>query len=433
MRSTTSLLLLLLLLLVAVPASAQQSAANCAVGPGTGATLLFPYFEVDLANPQGVTTLLSVNNASTQPQLARMVLWTDWAVPTIAYDIYLEPFDIQTINMRSVLNGNLPSTGAGVNLGAFPDCDAFPPDHINPILFPDEIVQLQADHQGLEGTSNSCVGEPMGDQIARGYVTVDVVDQCSGVEGFAPIITPDNASLPYFANGDPAGVAINTNALWGDLIYVDFVSNSAQGSEAVSIWADSNQLSGANTFTFYGRYSGWDGSDNRVPLPDVWSQRFLNGGAFDGGADLLVWRDTGVATEFPFCGNFPTWNPLRADLASLDEDASNITTLGDFAFPVATQRVSVSSLAIPYDFGLLQVATEFSQTWVQPTLAAGGRFSAAFNGTPIVRLCGESPLPNLANVTSDKPALKTFRGQLPSFLDGDLVRGRRPAMTPLSP
>ena len=41
------------------------------------ATLLLPYFEVDLANPDGVTTLFSVNNASAAPQLAHVTFWTD--------------------------------------------------------------------------------------------------------------------------------------------------------------------------------------------------------------------------------------------------------------------------------------------------------------------------------------------------------------------
>jgi hypothetical protein len=35
------------------------------------ATLLLPYFEVDLDNPAGVTTLFSINNASAAPALVR--------------------------------------------------------------------------------------------------------------------------------------------------------------------------------------------------------------------------------------------------------------------------------------------------------------------------------------------------------------------------
>ncbi|MBP9144591.1 MAG: hypothetical protein KBI44_08920, partial [Thermoanaerobaculia bacterium] len=36
------------------------------------ATLLLPYFEVDLADPSGVTTLMSINNASATAVLAHV-------------------------------------------------------------------------------------------------------------------------------------------------------------------------------------------------------------------------------------------------------------------------------------------------------------------------------------------------------------------------
>src|ERR1700732_1688021 len=77
------------LLLLAAPLSAGDLTGNCRLGNQPAATLLVPYFEVDLANPKGRTTLVSVNNAAPRPTLARMVLWTDWGVPPLAFDIYL--------------------------------------------------------------------------------------------------------------------------------------------------------------------------------------------------------------------------------------------------------------------------------------------------------------------------------------------------------
>src|ERR1700704_336688 len=53
---------------------------NCRVGNQPAATFLIPYFEVDLVQPGGATTLFSVNNASAKPEIARVVLWTDWGV-----------------------------------------------------------------------------------------------------------------------------------------------------------------------------------------------------------------------------------------------------------------------------------------------------------------------------------------------------------------
>ena len=67
----------LVVLLFAGPVLAQPPGGHCVIGPGAGATLLFPYFELDLANPLNVTTVLSINNSVTSAKLARVVLWTD--------------------------------------------------------------------------------------------------------------------------------------------------------------------------------------------------------------------------------------------------------------------------------------------------------------------------------------------------------------------
>ena len=82
----------------------------CAVDNVPAATLLLPYFEVDLASAAGRTTLMSITNASAQATLAHVVLWTDYAVATFVFDVYLTGFDVQTINLRDVLAGNLPVT-----------------------------------------------------------------------------------------------------------------------------------------------------------------------------------------------------------------------------------------------------------------------------------------------------------------------------------
>ena len=57
----------------------------------------------------------------------------------------------------------------------------------------------------------------------------------------------------------------------------------------------------------------WTAADNREPLATNFAVRFLNGGIFDGGTDLLVWRDS-KTNQKPFTcpaanGN-PAWYPL---------------------------------------------------------------------------------------------------------------------------
>ena len=222
-------------LLITVPAAAQPTLGDCMLGPTPGSTLLIPYFEVDLANPFGVTTLFSVNNAGIDETLARVVLWTDWGAPTLAFDVYLRANQVQTINVRQLFDGTVPSTGAEADLSAYPFCDALPPFHNNPVLSPASRTQLAADHTGQQGPIFSdCTGEPTNDNIARGYITVDVVDECSGLEDAdegGPVFTPaDPFDFPYFADGgDSEGIAIIDNRLWGDVTFVDFDGNAARG------------------------------------------------------------------------------------------------------------------------------------------------------------------------------------------------------------
>ena len=88
------------------------------------ATLLLPYFEVDLDSADGVTTLMSINNASATAALAHVVIWTDLSVHVLDFNVYLTGYDVQSINLRDILvDGNLPITADDGN---------DPTDHISP-------------------------------------------------------------------------------------------------------------------------------------------------------------------------------------------------------------------------------------------------------------------------------------------------------------
>ncbi len=111
----------------ATPQLKAGRAGVCMIGAGLASTLLYPYFEVDLADPNGVTTLISVNNGLNVPVMTRLVVWTDWGIPTMAFDIWLDAFDVQPINVRLLFQGIVPSTATGVDLSAFPYCGTWPP------------------------------------------------------------------------------------------------------------------------------------------------------------------------------------------------------------------------------------------------------------------------------------------------------------------
>ncbi|MCP4248823.1 MAG: hypothetical protein GY778_17400, partial [bacterium] len=106
-------LTLVLTLLCLLAPGGQAAAELCTIDAVPAATLLLPYFEVDLIGPpiKGVNTLFTVNNASATPTIAHVSVWTDWSQPVLDFDIFLTGYDIQAFSLYDVLvRGNLPVT-----------------------------------------------------------------------------------------------------------------------------------------------------------------------------------------------------------------------------------------------------------------------------------------------------------------------------------
>ena len=400
--------LLVVLLGACLGAGTPPAAARtCAVDVVPAATLLLPYFEVDLANASGRTTLFSVNNSSDRAVLAHVVLWTDLGVPTLAFDVYLTGYDVQTINLRDVFAGQLPRTASDgqdpqdtispqgelsqdIN---FPSCNGLLP---LPPLQANFVDHLRRAHRGLSSPllNGNCAGAPQGDQVARGYVTVDVVKQCS-------TLTPADAG--YFG---PDGVAANDNLLWGDFFLIDPAGNFAQGENLVRIESDPARFAGKPTF--YERYVNGTGADGREPLPTVWGSRFINGGPFTGGTDLIYWRDSRQRNQAFPCNLPPVWYPIRLEdgnafvfdeQENVDTPSCFFPTVGGCLFPFSaeTGRVAVDGPSLPslFDFGwwYFDMRTDsstgfvYSQAWMGTLHDAQGLFSVGYEAEPFNSGC----------------------------------------------
>jgi hypothetical protein len=393
--------------------------------PGTiddvpAATLLLPYFEVDLDDPNGINTLFSINNASATAQLAHVTVWSDWSIPVLDFDVYLTGYDVQTFNLREVLvTGILPQTGPGTTTAAndpgsplgvysgadipFPNCNLtnappVPPVYAIPAISATFRSHLHAILTGKRSpVDNTCGGASYGDNIARGYITVDDVNACS-------LLFP--ADVGYFVSGG-IGIADNDNVLWGDSFYVNPGESFAQGETLVHIEADAAVFNTPGEYTFYGRYNAGTAADNREPLPTTFATRYLEGGGFTGGTDLIIWRDS----KFPPGGNCttgPSYGGLfHVQTLSFDEFENPLTIVGGgpsggptpgdtCTFCNETQRVEVGSDTLPTnaDFGWLYLnlnhgsATDvllgpgydnIAQAWVTTVMDADGRFSVGFD------------------------------------------------------
>jgi hypothetical protein len=357
---------------VATGATAQPSAPPNPNRPAS--TLLLPYFEVDLDNAQGMTTLFSVNNASASATMTHITLWSDLGVPVFAFDVYLTGFDAQTINLRDVLTGTVPRTAsAGQDSFSqanqispqgpwsqdinFASCTGILPLPSVPAVY---LPYLRAALTGAPSSFHAgrCVSRNLGTPgIARGYVTVDVSNACA-------LMFP--ADPGYFFNGG-GGIAGNRNIVWGDYMYVNPSQDLGFGDSLVHIQTrvTDPELGTPGEYTFYGRFVNWTAADNREPLSTSFAVRFVSPKDFKTPAkarrravlppstELLVWRDpkvalTGNNASFT-CGSAPPWYPLGQEGVRAFDEQEETEVVGSPAnlFPAATQRVAVSSANLP--------------------------------------------------------------------------------------
>jgi hypothetical protein len=426
----------------------------CTVDAVPAATLLLPYFEVDLDNPNGVNTVFSINNASAPPALAHVAVWTDWSQPVLDFDVFLTGYDVQTVNLYDVFaNGNLPVTADEQSDsldtisphadhpewdGSFPqtaanasvDCNNIFPLFVNPVLQGTRLADIQTKLTG-GSIDGACFGATHDDGHARGYITVDSVDTCS-------LIFPNDDD--YFTDGVNPAVANNNNVLWGDYFIVNGDNNSARGDNLVHVEA-TDTPSWATGYTFYGRYSVPALTiDGREPLGTTWGTRYLNGGAFDGGTSLQVWRDstvTDINDAGYTCGGpgafgaGPEWHPLNETEViafSEQEDWEELcgilfgpggppvsppdvpTDEDPVCFPLETQSVNVGdgALAPTFNFGWLFLNLNvgidgafasfdldpgsggtLAQSYVSATHTALGRFEVGLAAIELTSACDD--------------------------------------------
>jgi len=366
MRRIVVSLCLLTALVGARTADAFIPAPPPAIANAPAATLLLPYFEVDLDNIAGQTTLFSVNNASASAALAHIVVWSDMGVPVFGYNIYLTGYDVQTINVRDVLLGTVSRTAsAGQDFNDtisphgqfsqdinFASCTGIlPPPSAAPI-YP---AYLRAALTGGPSSfhAGKCVGRNLGTpSIARGYITVDSVTFCT-------LQFPGDPG--YFINGG-GGAADGRNILWGDYFIINPSEEQAFGDTLVSIPANPTnpETNVPGQYTFYGRTVNWTAADNRVPLSTNFATRFVSAKDFKTTAkarrrpalpsatDLLVWRDTKVSAQPFTCGTNPPWYPLgQEEIRVINEQEQVEVPAITTPFPAATQRVTVASADLP--------------------------------------------------------------------------------------
>ena len=354
-----------LCLLAAAPARAAVGTADTV----PAATLLLPYFEVDLGNENGPQTAIRLTNASATAILLKVVLWTDYGVPTYNFPVYQPGFASTDIDLRLLFKGVPPVTASAgqdptdkispkgsqsqdIN---FASCTGKLPLTMLPAA---TVTALRNAHTGQSSTllGGNCGGAAHGDNVARGYITIDLVNNCT-------VRIPGDPG--YFQSGG-SGDVTNQNLLTGSVVYLDRSQNVAFSEPLVSVESapgyggsgGSNYAipltNGPGANTFYGRYSSFAAADNREALASISQGRYLNGGVFSNGTDLVVWRDPGVVVTPFVCGGAPAGFPLGQNEVLAFDEQEHFSAVTGNPFPYAAQKVSSASLT-PFTFGYFRL------------------------------------------------------------------------------
>lgn len=310
-------------------AATTKNDDSCDIALLPAATLLLPYFEVDLDDQDGTTTLFTITNATNLDQIAHITLWTDYAYPVIDFNIFLTGYDVQAINLYDILERGIiaPDRGTGwaiTDRGKFSDrnapldisaCDRLP-GNLDPLYI--ERMQQAFLHGrvpplGVIAGCDNIGGEHVN---ATGYVTIDAVRACT-------------TSLPTDASYFAAEIAFD-NVFIGDYQQVDRGHRFSEGGPMVHIRAVP-EGSAATTDagfprTFYSRYqtAAAPRRDRRQPLPSVFAARWIAGGpGFR--TFFKIWREGTTSSGTP-CAAYAEQKNLKSREVVIFDEAENAVT-----------------------------------------------------------------------------------------------------------
>ncbi|HEY0372787.1 MAG TPA: hypothetical protein VGD79_12335 [Thermoanaerobaculia bacterium] len=392
---------------------------SCDVAALPAATLLLPYFEVDLDDFEGETTLFTVTNTGDRAQVVRTTLWTDYGYPVISFNIYLTGYDVQSINLRDILAsgriGGDDGTGTSVSpvgelsRGAGSGHDVTNCTRI-PHLTPEDVTLLQSAFTIGRYTfarPNDVVC-PVGNTHvnAIGYATMDVVARCSDAlptdnEYFTEEIRYDNVLMGEYQQINPA----NNFAQGGTLVHIRAIPEG--GTQATR---NAPMLASNFPRTFYRRLLDGDTlSDARQPLPSAFMARWINGTGAGFQTSFKFWRELsgrdastcGVDDDYTTVTEIvvfdeaenafaqarpPLGDPPRPDEPANLPAASLVNIGDDDIFPRPPNGASAGWVYINLDSRDAD-ATYAEQAWAISSMRAEGRYSADFDATAFGNGC----------------------------------------------
>ena len=281
-----------------LPPSSTDNDDSCDVKVAPAATLLLPYFEVDLSDLSAQTTLFSVTNVSRYPQIAHVTLWTDYAYPVMTFNLFLGGYAVQSINLADVLIRNTIASSTGITPGSiWPAANPNLRASIDCATIPGTVpatIMTEVRSALTVGIGASSCNHPVGSvhTNAIGYATIDVVASCTSRSPADPLYYTNDILFDNVLIGDyqqvgphPAGTtAFSFDAGGNPMVHIRSVpEGGGAGSNA------DTRL----PYTFYDRYTpaGARTMDRRQPLPSTFAARYIQGGPGAFATNLTIWRE----------------------------------------------------------------------------------------------------------------------------------------------
>ncbi len=395
--------------------------ASCDIGTYPAATLLLPYFEVDVTKPvnDAPNTLFTIINTNRTPQIARVNIWTDEGYPALWFNVFLTGFDVQSISLYDVLaRGVMPSTSNSATIGIRSAPNGSNPYHVaaegcanagGPV--PDSLlVAVQSMLTTGAAQGNECrVGTVH--SLASGYVTVDVVNSCSNLsplEGayYSQVLLYDNVLTGDYERLNP-DTSLGNYAGGNPLVHIKAIPEGGPaGSGSTSL-----------PYTFYDRYTPGAARriDRRQPLPASFAARFIQGGTGQFQTEYAIWRE-GVASASS-CVSANAAVPFT-EIVRFDEvENPAVASLQDLSAKpglAASSSISTSSTLFPPMLGLgvsgwmylnldnrgtnTYSTARPSQNWVIVHMRAEGRYAVDYDATTMFNGCTPSATVQSANI-----------------------------------
>ncbi len=357
---------------------------SCDIGVGPAATLLLPYFQVELDGTASTarTTVFSVVNVSPSQQIARVTVWTDWSYPALTFSLFLTGYDVKAVDLRELLvtSGRLFPSVPNPNHQqyAIEFCDTRTPQIPTSVL--KDLRDMLTTGRGDGGAMNCSsatgevvqVGSSHTANVAAGYVTIDLVASCLPVLPTSPAFFKDllfdNVLIGDYQAIEPAGMG-SGYAGGSPLVHIRAIP---EGGAAGSI------VPTRLPYTFYDRFTDIDETmprtiDRRQPLPSAFAARWIDGGPTGFETTYTIWREA-LTSPGASCADYAANDNIPvAELVRFDE-RENAAVVGGSVTTSNTPRrgFAAASVVAPYSAQFPILYTTDFGGWAYLNLSNGG-------------------------------------------------------------